>query len=577
MELNQVKVPERNKRRFLPEDLKIDSWQTIEKYFVELVEREISSVEDLQEWLLDCSEIEAVLAEDLGWRYIKMNIDTTDAELAKAFSFFVQEIQPNIAPYSNKLDKKLVESPYLQELDKEKYFIYLRAVKKQIEIFREENIPLMTEMQTKQQEFGNISGAKTITYGGEEMTMPQAYKLLKETDRAKREEVYMLMKTRKEQDIDKLDTLFTELIQLRHQIAVNAGFENYRDYKFAQLGRFDYNVQDCFDFHEAIRSEIVPICEEIDKERKNALGLDKLRPWDMDVDTSGKTPLQPFNGTDELIDKTIACFNSFQPYFAECLATMKQMGHLDLGSKMGKAPGGFNYPLYEIGVPFIYMNAVGTLRDMVTVVHEGGHAIHSFLSRDLEITAFKNLPSEVAELASMGMELLSMDSWNFFFDNAEELNRAKKEQLETILKILPWIAVIDKFQHWVYENPSHTVEERHNKWVEIQKEFGSGLVDWTGLETDRATVWQKQLHLFEVPFYYIEYAIAQLGAIALWKNFKENPEKALENYQNALALGYTKTIGEIYATANIDFNFSSDYVRDIATFIKSELAAVKGN
>lgn len=575
MELSQVEVPVRNKRRFLPEDLKIDSWQTIENYFKDLEERQINSVEDLQEWLLDCSEIEAVLEEDLAWRYIKMNIDTTDAELAEAFNFFVSKIQPNIAPYSNKLDKKLIDSPYLSELDKDKYFIYLRAVKKQIDIFREENVPLFTKVQTEQQKFGSITGAQTIKYGSEEeLTMQQAAKFLKDTDRLKREEVYMLMKARRTKDIDALNELYTELVQLRHQIALNAGYKNFRDYKFAQLGRFDYDVQDCFDFHEAIQKEIVPISNQIDEERKAALGLNKLKPWDLDVDVTGKAPLQPVNSTDELIDKAIACFNSIRPYFGECLAIMKEMGHLDLGSKLGKAPGGFNYPLYEIGVPFIYMNSVGTFRDMITIIHEGGHAIHSFLSRDLEITAFKSLPSEVAELASMGMELLSMDSWNYFFDNEEDLKRAKKEHLEGILKILPWIATIDKFQHWVYENPFHTEQEREEKWVEIQGEFGSKVIDWTGLEEARATAWQKQLHLFEVPFYYIEYAIAQLGAIALWKNFKEDPKAAIDNYQKALSLGYTKTIGEIYATANIDFNFSREYVKDIASFVRGELETI---
>lgn len=574
MEVNQVEIPVRNKRRFLPEDLTIDSWQTIETYFKNLEEREINSVLDLQEWLLDCSEIEAVLEEDLGWKYIRMNIDTTDQELAEAFTFFITEIQPNIAPYGNKLNKKLMESPYLKDLDKDKYFIYLRAVKKQIEIFRDENVPIFTKVQTAQQKYGNITGAQTIKHGGEELTMQQAAKLLKDTDRLKREEVYLMMKSRKEQDVDALNKLYTELVQLRHQIALNAGYKNYRDYKFAELGRFDYDVQDCFDFHEAIQGEFVPINNQLDEKRKVALGVEALRPWDMDVDVEGKPPLQPVDNNDELIDKTIDCFNNIRPYFGECLTIMKEMGHLDLGSKLGKAPGGFNYPLYEIGVPFIYMNSVGTFRDMITIIHEGGHAIHSFLSRDLEITAFKNLPSEVAELASMGMELLSMDNWSYFFDNEDDLKRAKKEHLETILKILPWIATVDKFQHWVYENPSHTEEEREAKWVEILDAFGSKAVDWTGLEKARATSWQKQLHLFEVPFYYIEYAIAQLGAIALWKNYKENPEKALDDYQTALSLGYTKTIGEIYDAANIRFDFSKEYVNEIASFVKDELAQI---
>ncbi len=574
MDLKQVEIPVREKRRFLPDGLIIDSWNAIEPYFLDLEKREFNSIEDLQEWLLDRSELEAVLEEDLAWRYIKMNIDTTDKELAKAFQFFVTEVQPKIAPFDNKFDKKFVDSPYLKELDQDKYYIYLRAVKKQMEIFRDENIPLFTEMQTEQQKFGNISGAQTIAYGGEEMTMQQASKLLKDTDRAKREEVFLLMKARKLKDVDALDELYSALVKLRHQIAVNAGFENYRDYKFAELGRFDYSVQDCFDFHQAIGSELVPLNNQLNEKRKQDLGVEKLKPWDMAVDPTGKAPLKPVEDNEELINKTIECFKTIRPYFGECLAIMKEMGHLDLGSKVGKAPGGFNYPLYEIGVPFIYMNSVGTFRDMITIIHEGGHAIHSFLSRDLEITAFKNLPSEVAELASMGMELLSMDYWQFFFDSEEDLKRAKKEHLETILEILPWVATIDKFQHWVYENPNHGAEERGNKWVEILGEFGSSVIDWSGHEDSKATSWQKQMHLFEVPFYYIEYAIAQLGAIALWKSFKENPEQTLDNYQKALSLGYTVTIGEIYEAAGIRFDFSKEYVHEIVEFVKGELAQV---
>lgn len=569
-----MEIPVKNKRRFLPDGIDINSWETIEPYFLDLEKREINSVGDLQEWLLDRSELDAVLEEDMAWRYIKMNIDTTDKELAEAFQFFVAEVQPKIAPFDNKFDKKLVDSPYLKELDKDKYFIYLRSINKQIEIFRDENIQLYTQLNTEQQKFGAISGAQTITYGGEELTMQQAGKLLKDNDRAKREEVFLLMKARKMEDVDALNKLYTGLLQIRHQIAVNAGFKNYRDYKFAELGRFDYTPQDCFDFHQAIKSEVVPLNNEVDEKRKQDLGVDVLKPWDMAVDTSGKSPLKPVENDEELINKTIECFTEIRPYFGECLAVMKEMGHLDLGSKKGKAPGGFNYPLYEIGVPFIFMNSVGTFRDMITIIHEGGHAIHSFLSRDLEITAFKSITSEVAELASMGMELLSMDYWHHFFDNEDDLKRAKKEHLETLLDILPWVAIIDKFQHWAHENPSHTEEERATEWVAILDEFGSSVVDWSGHEESRATSWQKQMHLFEVPFYYVEYAIAQLGAIALWKSFKENPEQTLDNYQKALSLGYTVTIGELYEAAGIRFDFSKDYVHDIISFVKGELELV---
>ena len=249
---------------------------------------------------------------------------------------------------------------------------------------------------------------------------------------------------------------------------------------------------------------------------------------------------------------------------------MKTMKHLDLESKKGKAPGGFMYPLYEIGVPFIYMNAVGSQRDLVTMAHEGGHAIHSFLSRDLHLTELKSTPSEVAELASMSMELLSMDNWNVFYSDTHDLKRAKLEQLEKALETLPWVAAIDKFQHWIYTTP-HTSEERKKKWIEIDKELGNQILNWDGQENVQANLWQKQLHLYEVPFYYIEYGMAQLGAIAMWRSYKQLGEKGLDNYMSALKLGYTKTISEIYETAGIKFDFSARYVKELADFIKGEL------
>lgn len=574
MQNSTIQLPTKDKRIFLPEQLVIDSWDKLSSYFEDLKNREVNSVQELEKWLKDRSELEAVLEEDMAWRYIKMNIDTTDTDLADSFSFFITEIDPKIAPYTNAFNLKLVNNPFLNDLDKDTYHIYLRGIKKQIEIFREENIPLNTKLQEESQKYGAVSAAMTINYDGKELTLQQAANYLKNTDRKIREEVFTLINNRRLQDENELNTLYTELIELRNQVAKNAGFANYRDYMFAALGRFDYEAKDCFNFHEAIEKEVVPVTNSFDVEKKQLLGVEALKPWDTAVDPTGKPALKPFEGGEELINKTITAFNRIKPYFGECLAIMKELKHLDLDSKKGKAPGGFNYPLHEIGVPFIYMNSVGSQRDLVTMVHEGGHAIHSFLTRDLALTGFKDTPSEVAELASMSMELLSMDYWDEFYTDKAELKRAKKEQLEKALETLPWVASIDKFQHWVYENPTHTVEQRYTKWTEIMKAFGSNQVDWTGNEKALATLWQKQLHLYEVPFYYIEYGMAQLGAIAVWRNYKQNPDKAIEQYMAALKLGYTKSIKEIYLTAGIEFNFSQAYVKELVDFIKEELKKI---
>ena len=565
-----ITIPTRPTRKFVPEDLIINSWDKIKSLFDNLVDREISTTLELEQWMLDQSELSAVLEEDMAWRYIKMNIDTTDKKLGERFSLWIKEISPNTAPYSHRLNLKLVESPYLKELDQEKYRIYLRGVKKQIEIFREENIPLFTIMEEKQQEYGAISAKMSIEVDGEKMTMQKAAQLLKSTDRTKREEVYNKISSRRLQDEKALDNLFDELIALRQKIAKNAGFNNYRDYMFAAMGRFDYTPKDCFNFHDAIATEIVPIINSFEQKRKDKLGYTSYKPWDTAVDVDGLAPLKPFNDGNDLTDLSVECFKRLRPYFGECLSTMKAMQHLDLESKNGKAPGGFMYPLYEIGVPFIYMNAVGSQRDVVTMVHEGGHAVHSFLSRDLAMTEFKSTPSEVAELASMAMELLSMDHWDVFYENASDLKRAKLEQLEKALETLPWVASIDKFQHWIYTT-EHTAQQRKEKWLEISGELGNQILDWEGNENSHANLWQKQLHLYEVPFYYIEYGMAQLGAIAMWRSYKQLGEQGLDNYMDALKLGYTKTIGEIYETAGIKFDFSANYVKELADFIKEEL------
>lgn len=574
MTTNTLEIPVRKPRRFLPDNLEITGWPSLETYFKDLEERDISVLDQLEHWMQDYSELEAVLEEDMAWRYIRMSIDTTDADLREAFELFVREIQPKVSPFSNAIDRKLMESPALEQLDAKKYEIFLRKVKKSIEIYREENIPIFTELTSEAQEFGVISGNMSVEVDGKTLTLQQAGKMLYETDRELRESVYRKIMVRRTEDAEKLHELFSRLIAKRHQVAVNADFANFRDYKFASMGRFDYTAQDCFDFHQAIKNEILPIVNSYTEERKSQLGYEQLRPWDGQVDPENRSPLKPFTNGEELLQKTITCFSQIRPYFGECLRVMGEMGHLDLESKQGKSPGGFNYPLYEIGVPFIFMNAVGTLNDVITMVHEGGHAIHSFLSRDLELTSFKNLTSEVAELASMSMELISMEHWDEFFDDPEELRRAKRSQMERAIGGLPWIALIDRFQHWIYENPTHTHEERQAKWVTMHQEFSNSISNWSGLEDWRELTWQRQLHLYEVPFYYIEYGMAQLGAIAMWRNYKQDPEKALDNYMAALELGYTRSIPEIYEAAGIRFDFSQEYVQELAAFVKAEMAAL---
>jgi oligoendopeptidase F len=568
-----VEIPTRPVRSFLPADFTITTWDELKPYFETLAARPLDTEAQLRQFLQDRSELESVIAEDLGWRYIRMTCYTEDEAHRNAYTYFVQQVQPHMAPYSDVLNKKVVASAALPALEVEEgYRILIRNLKKDIALYREENIPLFTEIQTKTQQYGQISGAMTVELAGKELTLQQAAVVLLATDRNKREEAYRKINDRRLQDKETLDVLYSELISLRHRVAEQAGFANFRDYQFQAYGRFDYAPKDCFAFHESIESEVLPVINQLAHQRATRLGVTKLRPWDKAVDPEGREPLKVFENGADLTEKSIRAFSDLDPYLGDCLHIMKQMGHLDLESRKGKAPGGYNYPLAEIGVPFIFMNATSTQRDMVTLMHEGGHAVHNFLTKDLALADFKSPPMEVAELASMSMELLTMDHWHHFFTNPEDLRRARQEQLEDLMETLPWVATIDAFQHWVYENPTHSVEDRKRVWNRTFDRFADSHTDWSGLETNKDFLWQKQLHLYEVPFYYIEYGMAQLGAIAMWRNYRKDKSRGLQGYLHALRQGNLRSIPEIYAAGGIRFDFSRGYIRELMQFVGEELA-----
>ena len=559
------------KRKFFSSDLTIDSFKTIEKYFDNLLQRDFNSISDLKQWLLDRSELTSVLEEDFAWRYIHMNCDTANEELAKNYEVFITQIEPEIAKFSNLLDKKFYQTSLRDELDDAEFLVFNRSLKARMEIFREKNLELISELQVEEQKYGKLSSEMTISHNGKEITLQEAANFIKDPNRKVREDFFKRINKRRLQDAQSFQELLTLLISKRHIISGNADFNNYLEYKWTDLGRFDYTIEENSQFHQSIATEVCPIVDALLIERKKRLGLKSLRPWDLDVDSELKYPLKPFANVDELVEKTILSFENIRPKYGSFIREMQIGGFFDLDSRIGKAPGGFNYPLYESNIPFIFMNATGNLRDLETMFHEGGHAIHSFLSAGQKLVEYKELPAEVAELASMSMELISMDQWHNFFERNDDLKRAKRTQLEGVLQILPWIAAVDKFQHWLYKNSGHSDKERIKAWVDIFNVFGSNLVDWEDLSKEKEFLWQKQLHIFEVPLYYIEYGIAQLGAIAVWKKYKENPEKALDQFEEALSLGYSVPIPEIYKTAGIHFDFSQDYVKQLMDFVSTEL------
>lgn len=557
------------KQKYL--ELSIEKWDDLEHHFKSLMSYKITNVADLERWIQQRSYLQAVVDEELAWRYIKMTCDISNETKVSKYEKFVSEISPEISKAENQLDKKLVDSVFFDSLP-DYYKNLKRSAKNSIDLYRLKNVPIIAELETLEQKYGRITGSMTVLIDEKELTLQQAGNFLKDNDRDVRKKVYEQISARRLSAVNELNELMSSLINSRHKLALNAGFDNYRDYAHELRERFDYSIPDVLTFDEVIKEEVMPIIEIITNNRKQKLQHNKLKPWDLDVDVYGASILKPFENISELVEKTIACFADIRPQYGEYLNQMQQLGHLDLASRKGKAPGGYNYPLMQTNIPFIFMNATNNVRDVETLVHEGGHAIHAFKAGHLKLTEYKETPAEIAELASMSMELISMEHWHTFFDDPEELRRAKIHQLENVISVLPWVATIDKFQHWLYTNPAHSAIDRTLAWGNILAEYTSKTIDYSENQWYFLNLWQKQLHIFEVPFYYIEYAIAQLGAIAMWRNYLNNPEKTLDKYDKALSLGYSKTLPELYLAAGIKFDFSREYVGELMSFVHKQLS-----
>ena len=566
MQLFQYKGQET--RCFLPFDFKVTTFDALAPFLEELQQRVWSNKDELERWLKEWSEVQAVLSEEAGWRYIRMTCDTTNQEYQDAYSDFVQNIQPKVAEHFDALNRKLLASDVIKKLRTDVYGTMLRDVESEISLFRKENIPLKSELAELSRKYGQITGGLTVEWKGEEKTMQAMTLVMKSTDRSERKEAFELVAAKRKSVQKELNELLDQLIAKRNEVARNAGFDNFRDYQFKALGRFDYGVQECEEFHSSISAFFKPLLEQDLQHRKQELGHD-LTPYDLSVPLPNQQDLKPFDGEKDLIEKSKKVFAQIHPYFGEAMKTMDEIGHFDLSSRKGKSPGGYNYPLYVSNAPFIFMNSVGSHSDMITMMHEGGHAVHSFLTANLHLTAQKSLSSEVAELASMSTELISMDYWDAFYD-ADTLTQAKGDQLERVVSVFPWVACVDAFQHWLYTNPNHSHEERNAKWVELYTQFHPDTVKWDGYEEELSILWQKQLHIFEVPFYYIEYAIAQLGAIGVWRNVMKNKEKGMEAFMAGLSAGAMRNIPYVYSKAGVKFDFSHDYVKQMAQFVSDQ-------
>ncbi len=562
-------------RRFVPQDAAMGDWAQIEPLYRELLDRSIASAGDLEQWLVDASELTSVIAEERARRYIAMTQQTDDTAREAAYQHFVEHIDPQIKPLAQELKINYLDSPYRARLDMDRYGVMDRNIDNDMKLFRAENVPLETQEALLSKEYQKVTGAMTVTYQGQELTLQQAAKYLDETDRTVREEVWRLIADRRMRDKDLLDDLYDRLIALRQQIAANAGFANYRDYAFKRRRRFDYTPEDCFRFHEGVQQAVMPLVRQIMTDRRRRLGVEAIRPWDLQVDPQGRAPLRPFSDVGELVNGTIEIFRRVDPELGEQFRFMSEEDLLDLESRKGKAPGGYQSTLHEQRWPFIFMNAVGRDDDIRTLLHEGGHAFHMLAARDEPILDYRHAPLEFAEVASMGMELLAAPHLNVFYTDPDDYARSRRNTLEDAVMILPWIAIIDSFQHWVYTHPGHTRQERLDAWLTVQNRFDgampNGIPDWTGLHDAQAYRWQAQLHLFTAPFYYIEYGFAETGALQVWVASRRDHRATVERYWQALALGGSRPLPELFVAAGAKFQFDAETLKPLVDAVAEEL------
>lgn len=558
MALEPWELPREYPRRFLPSDLDLGDWDALAPLFSELERRPIATRETLERVLLDLSEFLAAVNEEGAVRYIRMTGDTANPQYEKAHLQFISQVRPRVKEAVHRLHTRFVGSPAWGSLDLARYAVLKREIENELALFREENLPLEVEDRKLGQRYQKVMGAMTVEFAGREQTLPEMARYLEEPDRKIRNEAWEKVAERRLQDRDELDGIFAELVPLRHKRAGHAGFESFRDYAFRERERFDYTPEHCFRFHAGVERYIVPLLREIQKRRAKRMGLKRLRPWDLLADPEGRPPLRPFTAAQELVEGCQDVFTRVHPELGAQFRRMAELGLLDLESRKGKAPGGYQSTLSECRLPFIFMNAVGRDADLWTLLHEGGHAFHTFATRNEPLYPYRHAPTEFAEVASMGMELLSEPYLEVFY-SSQDASRSREERLYAIVRLLAWVATIDAFQHWIYTHPGHTGEERREGWVGIFRRFG-GIEDWTGYEDALESDWHRQLHLYLYPFYYIEYGIAELGALGIWLQARKDPSGAVERYRRALGLGGSRPLPELFRTAGIPFDFGPDAV-----------------
>ncbi len=559
-------------RTYVPENLNVDDTHEVSKLYRHLLQREIPiDSAKLRQWILDWSELESVLGEVSCRRYVAMTSNTSDEKAANAYTDFVENIQPIMNEYDDKLNKKLVAHPAKDALQGE-FGEWFKGVQVSLDLFSPDNIALETEENKEIQAYQKITGGMSVEFDGETKTMQQMAAYMERTDRELRERAWRTMWERRLQDKDALDKSFDNLFAIRKQVAKNAHCKDFIDYIFLAKHRFDYSPADCEAFHESIEKLVLPLQKEIYKKRAQKMGLERLRPWDLNVDPLDRAPLKPYSTGDELIEKVDQIFESIHPQAGKWAREMQAKKLIDSDSRLGKAPGGYQIGFDESRLPFIFMNSACTDRDIYTLLHESGHSFHQFALADQPIFPYRDVPAEFAEVASMSMELIGMSNLKPFYGNDREaIERSTIGELEDVIWLFPWVASVDSFQHRLYNFPEHTASDRSDIWTEIMDRYDAG-VDYTGLEAVRRNLWQKQLHIFECPFYYIEYGIAQIGALQVWANFKKDPKKAIDDLFRAESLGSSRPVKELFEAANIKFDFSPRTLEPLMQVVWDEIS-----
>lgn len=543
----------------------------LEKTLSTLLNKMISSKLDLENWLKEQSKVIWDIEEQLRSHYIAFQCNTDDEEIKDTFEHDQQFVKPLLKRYQNLLDNKYLESPFRMELDSNVYGLLDTKIKNAQKLFCEENIELEIKEDKLVTEYFEITGGLSGIWDGEEKTITELQSYLQDSNRDTRKKAKTIISEQFLSVEKELQNILNQLIEIRHQKAKNIQLENYRDYMFKKYERFDYSAIDCYELAESIRKYVVPLKDKILLEKKDKLQLDTLRPWDVSAVTPDQKVLKPIANENDLIEKSTHIFNKLDVEFSALLNRMYKHNCLDLTSRKRKAAGGFCEYLPASQLSYIFMNLNYTQDDIVTFIHEMGHSIHNELIKPLKLRQYIEIPAETAELASMTMELFSLNYWDTFYTDKKDLKQAKINFFKDVISYLPIMLIVDQFQHWLYENPSHTSEERNEKYLQLQKHYQSSVIHIDGYENWIATSWLPVLHIFEVPFYYIEYAIAQLGALQMYKQYKEDPKQALENYKKALSLGSSQSIKEVYDAAGIRFDFSGETIKELMLFVEKEL------